>query len=60
VTAEIPGFAFSPDGTLLYAVLASDSNLHVYSFNSASGRLVDGGTPLPIGSSAGFCPAVRP
>jgi hypothetical protein len=60
MTGEIPGFAFSPDGTLLYAVLASDSNLHVYSFNSASGRLVDGGTPLPIGSSAGFCPAFRP
>jgi hypothetical protein len=60
MTAETPGFAFSPDGTLVYAVLASDSSVHVYSFNPASGQLTDGGTPLPIGSDFGFCPAFRP
>jgi hypothetical protein len=60
MTAETPGFAFSPDGTLVYAVLASDSSVHVYSFNSASGQLIDGASPLPIGSNYGFCPAFRP
>jgi 6-phosphogluconolactonase (cycloisomerase 2 family) len=60
MTAETPGFAFSPDGTMVYAVLASDSSVHVYSFNSASGKLVGGGTPLPIGGNYGFCPAFRP
>ncbi len=60
MTAETPGFAFSPDGTLVYAVLASDSSMHLYSFNPASGQLIDGGTPLPIGSNYGFCPAFRP
>jgi len=59
MTAEIPGFAFSPDGTLVYAVLASDSSVHVYSFDPASGQLVGGGTPLPMGSNYGFCPALR-
>ena len=60
MTAETPGFAFSPDGTLVYAVLASDSSLHVYSFNPASGQLIDGDTPLLIGNNYGFCPAYRP
>ena len=60
MTAETPGFAFSPDGTLVYAVLASDSSVHVYSFNPASGQLRGGEAPLPIGSSYGFCPAFRP
>lgn len=60
MTAETPGFAFSPDGTLLYAVLASDSSVHVYSFNQASGQLTDGGSPLPVGINYGFCPAGRP
>jgi Lactonase, 7-bladed beta-propeller len=59
MTTETPGFAFSPDGTLVYAVLASDSSLHVYLFNPASGQLISGDTPLPIGSSYGFCPALR-
>jgi hypothetical protein len=59
MTAETPGFAFSPDGTLVYAVLASDSSLHVYSFDPASGQLVGGGTPLPMGNNYGFCPALR-
>jgi hypothetical protein len=60
MTAATPGFAFSPDSTLVYAVLASDSSVHVYSFNPASGQLIDGKTPLPIASNGGFCPALRP
>ena len=60
MTAETPGFAFSPDGTLVYAVLASDSSVHVYSFNPTSGQLVGGSTPLPIEGNYGFCPALRP
>jgi hypothetical protein len=59
MTAETPGFAFSPDGTLVYAVLAGDLSVHVYSFNRASGQLIGGGTPLPIGNNYGFCPAFR-
>jgi hypothetical protein len=59
MTAETPGFAFNPDGTLVYAVLVSDSSIHVYSFNPVSGQLIDGGSPLPIASNSGFCPAVR-
>jgi DNA-binding beta-propeller fold protein YncE len=58
-TAETPGFAFSPDGTLVYAELATDSSVHVYSFDSASGQLTDGGSTLPIANTYGFCPAVR-
>lgn len=57
MTAQTPGFAFSPDGTLVYAVLASDSSLHVYSFDSSSGQLAGGNTPLPMGNSSGFAPA---
>ena len=59
MTAQTPGFAFSPDGTLVYALLAGDSSLHVYSFNSASGQLVAGNTPLPMSNSSGFAPASR-
>jgi hypothetical protein len=60
MTAQTPGFAFSPDGTLIYAELYGDANMHVYSFNPASGQLIGGGTPLTIGNSYGFCPAFRP
>jgi hypothetical protein len=60
MTAQTPGFAFSPDGTLIYAELDGDANMHVYSFNPASGQLIGGGTPLTIGNSYGFCPAFRP
>ena len=59
MTAQTPGFAFSPDGTLVYAVLASDSSLHVYSFDSSSGQLLGGNTPLPMGNSSGFALASR-
>jgi DNA-binding beta-propeller fold protein YncE len=60
MTAQTPGFAFSPDGTLVYALLASDSSLHVYSFDSSSGQLVDGNAPLLMGNNSGFCPASHP
>jgi 6-phosphogluconolactonase (cycloisomerase 2 family) len=60
MTAQTPGFAFSPDGTLVYALLASDSSLHVYWFNSSSGQLIGGSAPLPMGNSSGFAPASRP
>ena len=59
MTAQTPGFAFSPDGTLVYALLASDSSLHVYSFNSLTGQLAGGNAPLPMGNSSGFSPASR-
>jgi 6-phosphogluconolactonase (cycloisomerase 2 family) len=59
ITAQIPGFAFSPDGTIVYAWLASDSNLHMYGFDSSTGRLTEGGTSIPMSNSAGFVPALR-
>jgi Lactonase, 7-bladed beta-propeller len=58
MTAQTPGVFFSPDGTLVYALLASDGNLHVYSFDSHSGVLTDTGIFLtPPTPNAGFCPA---
>jgi len=58
-TAQVPGFAFSPDGTLVYALLASDFSLHVYRFNKASGNLTEGGASIPMPNGAGFSPALR-
>jgi DNA-binding beta-propeller fold protein YncE len=58
-TAQTPGFAFSPDGTLVYALLASDSSLHVYRFDQTSGNLMEGSTSIPMPNSAGFSPALR-
>jgi DNA-binding beta-propeller fold protein YncE len=58
-TAETPGFAFSPDGTLVYAVLASDGNLHLYRFDPKTANLTQGPESIPISSSAGFMPALR-
>jgi Lactonase, 7-bladed beta-propeller len=58
-TAQTPGFAFSPDGTLVYALLASDSSVHVYRFDPRTGDLTEGPTPIPINSSGGFTPALR-
>jgi Lactonase, 7-bladed beta-propeller len=57
MTAQIPGFAFSPDGTLVYGILASDMSVHVYSFNPATGQLAGGGSSLPLANNYGFCPA---
>ena len=59
MTAQTPGFAFSPDGALVYALLAGDSSLHVYSYDSSSGQLVGGSVPLPMVNSSGFAPASR-
>jgi DNA-binding beta-propeller fold protein YncE len=58
-TAETPGFAFSPDGILVYALLARDSSIHVYRFDSRTGNLTEGPTPIPITGSGGFTPALR-
>jgi len=59
-TMQTPGFAFSPDGTLVYALLACDCSLHVYRFDQSSGYLVQGPASIPMTSSAGFLPATRP
>lgn len=58
-TAETPGFFFSPDGTLVYAILASDSSVHVYRFDPGSGALTPGPIPLALPASGGICPALR-
>jgi hypothetical protein len=58
-TAQTPGFAFSPDGKFVYALLASDLSIHIFSFDRTTGTLTEGPTPIPIPSSAGFAPALR-
>lgn len=58
-TAQTPGFAFSPDGMLVYALLACDFNLHIYRFDQTTGSLTEGGDSIPIPNSAGFAPALR-
>jgi hypothetical protein len=59
LTAQTPGFAFSPDGKLVYALLASDLSLHIFGFNRSSGALSEGPASIPIPASAGFVPALR-
>lgn len=59
LTAQTPGFSFSPDGKLVYAVLASDSSLHIFGFDRGSGALTEGPTSIPIPDSAGFVPATQ-
>jgi hypothetical protein len=54
MTAQVPGFTFSPDGSLVYALLASDNSLHFYQFNANTGSLTEGGTPLPLTAGQGF------
>ncbi len=58
-TAETPGFAFSPDGKVVYAWLASDSNLHIYRFDQTSGNLTEGAASIPLPNGGGFAPALR-
>jgi len=58
-TAQTPGFAFSPDGTLVYALLATDFSLHIFRFDQTSGNLVEGDASIPMPNSAGFSPALR-
>lgn len=59
LTAQTPGFSFSPDGKLVYALLASDLSIHIFGFDSTTGTLTEGSTPIAIPSSAGFAPALR-
>jgi hypothetical protein len=59
MTAQTPGFVFSPDANILYGVLAIDHSIHFYHFNRASGALSEGGTPIMLSSGAGICPAQR-
>jgi hypothetical protein len=58
-TAYTPGFAFSPDGTLVYALLAHDLALHIFQFNKATGNLSEGSASIPIPTSGGYLPALR-
>jgi hypothetical protein len=57
MTSQTPGFVFSPDGSIVYAMLASDRSVHFYAFDRASGSLSEGGTPLALASDSGICPA---
>jgi hypothetical protein len=59
MTSQIPGFAFSPDGTIVYAMLASDNSVHFYHFDATSGVLIEAGNPLPLAPGSGICPAHR-
>lgn len=58
--AETPGFSFSPSGTLIFAILASDSSVHAYAFDRASGSITAGMFSLPVPPGAGIAPAERP
>ena len=57
--AQVPGFAFSPDGTLVYVLLANDSRLHIYGFDPTSGNLTLGSTSISVPAGSGFLPALR-
>ena len=57
MTSLTPQFAFSPDGSIVYAILTTDGVVHFYHVDPASGSLSEASTPLPLTSSAGFCPA---
>jgi hypothetical protein len=59
MTSQTPGFAFSHDGRIIYAMLARDNSLHFYHFNLSTGGLREGGTPLPLGAGSGICPAAQ-
>jgi len=59
MTSQTPGFAFSPDGGIVYAVLAKDLSVHFYHFDRSSGSLAESGSPIPLTASAGICPAQR-
>ena len=59
MTSQTPGFVFSPDGTIVYAMLASDNRVHFYHFDHNSGVIMEAGTPLAITMSSGILPAQR-
>lgn len=56
ITSQIPGFAFSSDGKIVYA-MAKDSSVHFYHFDQSTGLLTESGTPLPLTGGTGICPA---
>lgn len=58
MTSETPGFAFSPDGSIVYAMLAGDHNLHFYHFDKRSGSLSESSPPIPLALNSGICPAL--
>jgi DNA-binding beta-propeller fold protein YncE len=57
MTSQTPGFAFSPDEKIVYALIKSDGSVHFYHFDQNSGSLTEGGAPLPVASGTGICPA---
>ena len=56
MTSQTPGFAFNHDGSIVY-VMETDGNLHFFHFDSRSGSVTEGGTPLPLAQGSGICPA---
>lgn len=60
MTEQTPGFTFSQDGKLIYATLATDRKLHIFGFDSRSGTISAGGTPVVLPSTnSGICPATQ-
>lgn len=57
MTSQTPGFAFSPDEKIVYAMVASDASVHFYHFNQTTGTLTEGGAPLALAPGSGICPA---
>lgn len=57
MTSQTPGFAFSADGSIVYALLASDRRVHFYHFDRGNGSLSEAGTPLALTAGSGICPA---
>lgn len=57
MTSQTPGFAFSPDETIVYAL--EEGGVHFYHFDKNTGSLSEGGTPLEIASGGGICPTER-
>lgn len=56
MTSQTPGFAFNQKGNIVYA-MQSDDTVHFFHFDLNTGALTEGGTPLPIASGSGICPA---
>jgi hypothetical protein len=59
MTSQTPGFVFNHDGSIVYA-MQTDGSLHFFHFDSGSGSLTEGGTPLPLAQGSGICPAHHP
>lgn len=56
MTSQTPGFAFNQNGSIVYS-MQTDGSVHFFHFDSSSGTLTEGGTPLPIAQGSGICPA---